>query len=433
MRICLQMWVAYAAWWLLLGILSSIGLGSGLHSGVLFLFPHFLKVCLAAERCGHAIFDVRRDAWLAQGEPHCTPLATPLTTRLAMATGVRDASSAGEEVPFAALLAKVAGAAVLWGAGTAIGEVPPYLFAYAAAARSPTEHAADGNMSSRQADDSAASTSAGRNGLGTAGSTSAAPAAPPLATRLADRAEAALAGAVRRFGFLAVLALAAWPNALFDFCGLACGALRMPFWTFFGATLLGKGVIKVLLQAAAALALFRRRSREALLARLAAAAPRRLPGLALAAPPGEALRSFVERGIQRFQVRADSSRRDAQDSMRSGRCLRSALSFKFSMASTDAFPLRPCSTSMDASNEGDWIFRTRSRMHRNSSTHTCHCCSEFTPLHYKTGATPPRGARGRMRSYLTRARRRGVGRSLRCCCGSWLVWLTLSRACAGSS
>lgn len=70
----LQVWVAYAGWWLMLGILSSIGLGSGLHSGLLFLFPHFLKVCLAAERCGHTQFDVREDTWLRHNVPHCVPL-----------------------------------------------------------------------------------------------------------------------------------------------------------------------------------------------------------------------------------------------------------------------------------------------------------------------------------------------------------------------
>jgi len=30
-------------WWVGLGVLSSIGLGTGMHSGLLFLFPHMLK------------------------------------------------------------------------------------------------------------------------------------------------------------------------------------------------------------------------------------------------------------------------------------------------------------------------------------------------------------------------------------------------------
>jgi hypothetical protein len=35
--------VEYAVWCIGLGVLSSIGLGSGLQSGVLFLFPHIIK------------------------------------------------------------------------------------------------------------------------------------------------------------------------------------------------------------------------------------------------------------------------------------------------------------------------------------------------------------------------------------------------------
>jgi hypothetical protein len=38
----------YVTWWLGLGVLSSIGLGTGMHSGLLFLFPHMLKVRAAA-------------------------------------------------------------------------------------------------------------------------------------------------------------------------------------------------------------------------------------------------------------------------------------------------------------------------------------------------------------------------------------------------
>lgn len=36
----------YVVWWVGLGILSSIGLGTGMHSGLLFLFPHMLKARL---------------------------------------------------------------------------------------------------------------------------------------------------------------------------------------------------------------------------------------------------------------------------------------------------------------------------------------------------------------------------------------------------
>ena len=44
---------------------------------------------------------------------------------------------------------------------------------------------------------------------------------------------------------MGILLLASWPNAAFDLCGICCGAFKMPFWEFFGATLIGKGGVKV--------------------------------------------------------------------------------------------------------------------------------------------------------------------------------------------
>jgi hypothetical protein len=35
---------------------------------------------------------------------------------------------------------------------------------------------------------------------------------------------------------------------LFDLAGITCGHFLVPFWTFFGATLIGKAVIKMLIQ-----------------------------------------------------------------------------------------------------------------------------------------------------------------------------------------
>jgi vacuole membrane protein 1 len=260
----LQMWFAYVSWWILLGVLSSIGLGSGLHSGILFLFPHYLKVCLAAERCGHVAFDVREDTWLTPNAPHCVPVATPPAP-----------------VSFLNLFSKVAISGVLWGTGTAIGEIPPYLFAYAAQA--PTRDSSTGTPADAMQ--------------------MAAMERPTVASRVVAAIERRFEAAIEQRGFLAVLALASWPNALFDFCGLVCGQFRMPFWTFFSATLLGKGVIKVLMQSAATLALFSRPSREKVLTWLQRTAPRHFPGLRMAAPPGDVLRAFIERGIQKFQVR----------------------------------------------------------------------------------------------------------------------------------
>ena len=48
-----------------------------------------------------------------------------------------------------------------------------------------------------------------------------------------------------RRGFWGIFLLAAWPNALFDLCGICCGHFLMPFWEFFGATFCGKALVKV--------------------------------------------------------------------------------------------------------------------------------------------------------------------------------------------
>ena len=51
---------------------------------------------------------------------------------------------------------------------------------------------------------------------------------------------------IDRHGFWGIFLLAAWPNALFDLCGICCGHFLMPFWVFFGATFCGKALAKVL-------------------------------------------------------------------------------------------------------------------------------------------------------------------------------------------
>lgn len=62
---------------------------------------------------------------------------------------------------------------------------------------------------------------------------------------------------IQQHGFIGILLLASWPNAAFDLCGICCGAFKMPFWSFFGATLIGKGGVKVSGQALFFVALFR--------------------------------------------------------------------------------------------------------------------------------------------------------------------------------
>merc|ERR1719384_1253453 len=53
---------------------------------------------------------------------------------------------------------------------------------------------------------------------------------------------------VEKVGFFGILACASIPNPLFDLAGITCGHFLIPFWTFFGATLIGKAIIKMHIQ-----------------------------------------------------------------------------------------------------------------------------------------------------------------------------------------
>ncbi len=86
-----------------------------------------------------------------------------------------------------------------------------------------------------------------------------------------------MVGFIRRHGFLGILTLASWPNAAFDLCGLVCGSSKFPFWKFFGATLIGKGFVKVTAQTLFFVTLFRKESRDAILEWLERSLPSRLP------------------------------------------------------------------------------------------------------------------------------------------------------------
>merc|ERR1712179_67149 len=63
-----------------------------------------------------------------------------------------------------------------------------------------------------------------------------------------ERAKYGIQQLVERVGFFGILAAASIPNPLFDLAGITCGHFLVPFWTFFGATLIGKAVIKTHIQ-----------------------------------------------------------------------------------------------------------------------------------------------------------------------------------------
>lgn len=103
----------FATYWIGLGVASSIGLGTGLHTFVLYLGPHIARVTLAANEC-NAVPKLLPSRWRFDHFEACDPLI------------------ADSNVSFWIVYKAVGLEAFLWGLGTAIGELPPYFVARAA-------------------------------------------------------------------------------------------------------------------------------------------------------------------------------------------------------------------------------------------------------------------------------------------------------------
>ncbi|KAB8106007.1 hypothetical protein EE612_040182 [Oryza sativa] len=206
-------YIRFGLWWVILGVASSIGLGSGLHTFVLYLGPHIALFTIKAVHCGRtdlksAPYDTillkMRPSWL---EKDCLEFGPPMYQ---------------ETIPFSKILHEVHLEAVLWGIGTALGELPPYFLSRAA------------SMSGRKLDE-LEELDASVSGEGFLSST-------------LHRAKRWLMSHSQYLNFPTILLLASVPNPLFDLAGILCGQFNIPFWKFFLATLIGKAVIKVYIQ-----------------------------------------------------------------------------------------------------------------------------------------------------------------------------------------
>lgn len=196
------------AWWVGLGILSSVGLGTGLHTGLLFLFPHIFKVCMAASSCLSVNFN-SREMWFLN-DPTLFVCQDQGTTPVA----------------FFEIFKKVAWPCFLWGTGTALGEIPPYAISRAAKMAGETNEEFEDIKNSKSQ------------------------------WQFLDQMKMWTVNFLQKHGFIGIILMASWPNAAFDLCGICCGHFEMPFWEFITATWIGKALIKANFQAAFFLTVF---------------------------------------------------------------------------------------------------------------------------------------------------------------------------------
>jgi membrane protein YqaA with SNARE-associated domain len=198
----ISIWLRFAVWWLGLGVLSSVGLGTGMHSGLLFLFPHIFFIVSSAEKCNNLDFDARVNMWSNVMKPGDTFACIHPQPRY--------------DVSLIALLIKSFSACLLWGIGTALGELPPYATAYAARLAG-KEDEFEEMLAETEIDNK----------------------------DVVARMKKWMLEIVDKYGFWGVLSLSSWPNALFDLTGICCGHALMPLVTFLSAVIIGKALIKV--------------------------------------------------------------------------------------------------------------------------------------------------------------------------------------------
>merc|ERR1712147_123684 len=134
------------------------------------------------------------------------------------------------DVTIWAIMAKVRFPAMCWGAGTALGELPPYFMARAARLTGVQDEDDEELNEFQELLDAQKDGNQG---------------AP---VDMMTRGKLFMHDLVHRMGFFGILAAASIPNPLFDLAGITCGHFLVPFWTFFGATLIGKAVIKMHIQ-----------------------------------------------------------------------------------------------------------------------------------------------------------------------------------------
>jgi len=210
--------IVWCLYWLGLGVLSSVGLGTGLHTFLLYLGPHIAAVTLAAYECGTLNFP---------SPPYPDSIMCP------------DNEDVSSRIPVTvwSIMSKVRLEAMMWGAGTALGELPPYFMARAARLSSLGTKSRKGKSSTQDYDD-----------IENLAEIDALQRKQPDKMTWIDRAKLGVERLVKKVGFFGILACASIPNPLFDLAGITCGHFLVPFWTFFGATLIGKAIIKTHIQ-----------------------------------------------------------------------------------------------------------------------------------------------------------------------------------------
>ncbi|XP_047185269.1 vacuole membrane protein 1 isoform X2 [Scophthalmus maximus] len=186
----------WCACWVSLGILSLVGLGTGLHTFLLYLGPHIASVTLAAHECGSVDFpEPPYPDQIICPQHAAAELGSDAEPVGVESVGVGPAA-VQESISLWTIMSKVRLEACVWqGAGTAIGELPPYFMAWAARLSGADPDDEDHQTFETTLDQS------------------------QCAQDFATRANVAVQKIIHKVGFLGILACASIPNPLWTLSG----------------------------------------------------------------------------------------------------------------------------------------------------------------------------------------------------------------------
>ena len=185
-------------YWFSLGVMSSIGLGFGVHTGFLILFPLISKVAILANHCGNTNFTL-----YGEDSFNCIPNEEKSVSTFRIYTKIFIPSFA-------------------WAIGTACGEIPPYWISrFDRLNRTSSFDFSNFTQNS--------------------------------VMKILNKITIDL---LLKYQFWAILLLSSYPNAAFDLCGIAAGHYLIPFSEFISATIIGKAFIKTPLQSILLIKLF---------------------------------------------------------------------------------------------------------------------------------------------------------------------------------
>ena len=196
-------------YWVGLGILSTIGLGFGLQTGLLFLMPYIISVYNKAIECGSTDFNLNNETLTC----NISNISNHQTDNI---------SNINKDYIIYYVFLKTLPFTILWGIGSAIGELPPYYIA-----RNYKNNILDRNKNTENKKNKIINKML------------------YYKNKFKNNYYLKL---VQKYNFLSIIVMASWPNITFDMCGIVCGYYKLSLKNFLIPTIIGKAFIKAPIQ-----------------------------------------------------------------------------------------------------------------------------------------------------------------------------------------